>query len=483
MQGGKRENAGRKTISKTEKKTGCKVYLTKKQQADIEHFGIGSSFSERCASIIVKGIAAAKEGTKNSIRFIDLFAGLGGIRLGFEQGFQKLGYQTQCVFSSEIKKYAIKAYQGYFGNEKVHGDITQISNDQIPDFDFLLAGFPCQPFSSAGKGLGFADTRGTLFFEIERILKEKKPYGFLLENVEGLVNHDNGNTLKAIINNLEELGYFVNYEVIDSQYFGLAQSRKRIYIVGTKKVKVDLRDFPISRATLGDIMEHNLSTVDSHFTRCLFKNFKPEEVSGKSIKDKRGGDDNIHSWEIELKGETTQEQRELLNIMLKERRKKKWAEEIGIKWMDGMPLTLKQIKTFYDDPNLQEMLDDLVCKGYLKLEYPREQVNGVRVPDKTKEKGYNIVAGKLSFEFSEILDPNDLAPTLVAMDVSKLGVIDNGGLRTLTIREGQRLCGYPEDYDLSHVKEKEAFDLLGNTVCIPVICAISERIAEAYKDR
>ncbi len=483
MQGGKRKNAGRKTISTTDKKTGFKVYLTKEQQADIEHFGIGSSFSERCNSILVKGIAAAKKETRDTIRFIDLFAGLGGIRLGFEYGFHKLGYKTQCVFSSEIKKYAIKAYQEYSGNEKIYGDITQISNEQIPDFDFLLAGFPCQPFSSAGKGLGFADTRGTLFFEIERILKDKQPYGFLLENVEGLVNHDNGNTLKVIINNLENLGYLVNHELLDSQYFGLAQSRKRIYIVGTKKAKVNLLDFPVTTSTLGDIMEHNLPTVKSKFTKCLFKNFEPNDVIGKSIKDKRGGENNIHSWEIELKGKTTTQQRELLNMLLKERRKKQWAEEIGIKWMDGMPLTLEQIKTFYDVPNLESILNDLVKKGYLKIEHPREQIDGVRVPDTTKEKGYNIVAGKLSFEFSKILDPNDLAPTLVAMDVSKLGVIDNGGLRTLTIREGQRLCGYPEDYDLSHIKEKEAFDLLGNTVCVPVITAISERLATIYKDR
>ena len=210
----------------------------------------------------------------------------------------------------------------------------------------------------------------------------------------------------------------------------------------------------------------------------LFENYTPEEVIGKSIKDKRGGENNIHSWEIELKGSTSKEERTLLNLMLRERRKKKWAEEIGIDWMDGMPLTEKQIKTFYDNLELHTMLKDLKKKGYLTYEYPRKLENGRRIPDETKKKGYNIVAGKLSFEFSKILDPNELAPTLVAMDVSKLGIIDNGGLRRLTIREGQRLCGYPEEYDLSIVNEKEAFDLLGNTVCVPVIKAISKRIGE-----
>ena len=148
--------------------------------------------------------------------------------------------------------------------------------------------------------------------------------------------------------------------------------------------------------------------------------------------------------------------------------------------MDGMPLTEKQISTFFHHDDLKGFLDELVEMGYLTLEYPRKKQNGRRVPDETKPKGYNIVAGKLSFEFTKILDPADLAPTLVAMDVSHLGVVDGNGLRRLSIREGQRLCGFPEDYDLSFLKESEAFDLLGNTVCIPVIKAISERLADTY---
>lgn len=487
MQGGKRENAGRKSIAVQEKRRGFKVYLTPEQQEQIDYYGVGASFSEKCVSLLTKKIEEEIDVSVHTIRVIDLFAGLGGMRLGFEQGNRSVGYNTRCVFSSEIKKYAIKVYQGYFGNEKVYGDITQINLDTIPDFDVLLAGFPCQPFSSAGKGLGFCDTRGTMFFEIEKILKYKIDKGrpakaFLLENVEGLVNHDDGNTLRVIIEHLCALGYKVNYKLIDSQYFGLAQSRKRVYIVGTLTKVINLDDFPVKTATLGDIMEHGLPTVDSKFTRQLFKHFTTDEVIGKSIKDKRGGEDNIHSWDIELKGKTTKKERELLNEMLKERRKKKWAKEIGIKWMDGMPLTEEQIRTFYDDKDLHKMLVDLEKKGYLTYEYPREQVDGVRIPDETKPKGYNIVAGKLSFEFSKILDSNELAPTLVAMDVSKLGVVDGDGLRRLTIKEAQKLCGYPDDYDLSIIKESEAYDLLGNTVCVPVIKAISERIGEYLKE-
>lgn len=476
--GGKREGSGRTPLPVKDKKIAKTIYVTPSLQDDIDLFAQGNSFSEKCTDLLSVEINRRKMAHKE-IRFIDLFAGLGGIRLGFENAFNHKGFNTRCVFSSEIKTHAISAYKKYFEDEEIAGDITKIPSSEIEDFDFLLAGFPCQPFSAAGKGLGFADTRGTLFFEIERILKDKQPYGFLLENVEGLVNHDHGNTLAVILDRLKKLGYYVSYRLIDSQYFGLAQSRKRVYIVGTKDSNISLDDFLESSATFSDIMEHNLPTMDTQFTRKLFQHFSPQDVIGKAIKDKRGGDDNIHSWEIGLKGETTPEQCDFLNMLLLERRKRKWAKEIGIDWMDGMPLTKKQISTFFHHDNLQKFLDDLVDLGYLTLEYPRKKENGKRIPDETKPMGYNIVTGKLSFEITKILDPSSLAPTLVAMDVSHLGVVDGAGLRRLSIREGQRLCGFPEDYDLSFLKESEAFDLLGNTVCIPVIEAISVRLADS----
>jgi len=481
MVGGKRPNAGRKAIADEDKKKGYKIYLSPELVQDIEAYTGASTFSEKCASLIATQIAEIKQRQNKTVRVIDLFAGLGGIRLGVEQGFKKAGLYTECVFSSEIKKHAITAYKHNFGNEEIYGDITKIPNSDIPDFDFLLAGFPCQPFSSAGKGLGFSDTRGTLFFEIERILREKHPYGFLLENVEGLVNHDGGNTLSVILDHLRKLGYAVSWALLDSQYFGLAQSRKRVYIVGVPgNEPISLSGFEPTTASFGDIMQTGLPTVDSKFTRLLLQHYEPSELYGKSIKDKRGGSENIHSWDIGIKGEVSADQKDLLNIMLKERRKKKWAAEIGIVWMDGMPLTIEQIRTFYDHPKLEEMLEDLVDKGYLTFEHPKEQVDRVRIPDTSKPKGYNIVAGKLSFEFSHILAPDSLAPTLVATDVSHLGVVDGDGVRRLTIREGQRLCGYPEDYDMSMLKQQEAFDLLGNTVCVPVIRAIAERLAHRY---
>lgn len=162
---------------------------------------------------------------KKEYKTIDLFAGIGGIRLGF----QEFGCRT--VFSSEWDKYAQAMYEENFG-EKPFGDINLIEPKDIPDHDILLAGFPCQPFSIAGKGLGFNDTRGTLFFNIEAILREKKPAAFLLENVKRLTTHDGGRTFSIILEKLKEIGYTVYYKVFNSLDFGLPQKRERIYIVG-----------------------------------------------------------------------------------------------------------------------------------------------------------------------------------------------------------------------------------------------------------
>lgn len=403
-----------------------------------------------------------------NVKFIDLFAGMGGIRLGFEQAFQERGIKTECILTSEIKPYAVQALKDNFKQDNLVGDICQIDAKSIPDFDVLLAGFPCQAFSTAGKGLGFLDTRGTLFFEVERILREKQPYGFILENVEGLVLHDResnkdkiGRTLKTILASLDNLGYKVEWKLLECQKFGVPQLRKRIFIVGTKNQHVDMDNFKEEHKVVGDVLEHNMPLVDTHFTRCLLKHYKPEELHGKAIKDKRGGSNNIHSWSIGLKGEITKEQKNLVEKLFKERRKKHWAEEIGIKWMDGMPLTLAQIYSFYPSDNLKEMLDDMVEKGYLVKEYPKDVIEilmedgskrSVRRQDESKSLGYNIVSGKLSFEFTKILDSNDVAPTLVATDISHIAVVDGPGIRRLTLREGLRLFGYPENYNLSKLQ-------------------------------
>lgn len=203
----------------------------------------------------------------NTFKFIDLFAGIGGIRLGFE----RVG--GTCVFSSEWDEDACKTYTANF-SEHPAGDITKISAADIPDFDILLGGFPCQAFSIIGKQEGFADeTRGTLFFEIERILKSKQPPAFMLENVRNLVAHDKGRTLKVILEHLEALEYHVYWKVLNALDFGVPQKRERIIIVGFKDDVEFSFPEPIpkeQRKTLTDILEDSVS--DRYYVREEIKN-------------------------------------------------------------------------------------------------------------------------------------------------------------------------------------------------------------------
>ncbi len=198
---------------------------------------------------------------KHSFTFIDLFAGIGGFRIAM----QDLG--GKCLFSSEIDKYAKLTYDLNFG-EVPFGDITKIDENDIPDHDVLCAGFPCQAFSIAGKRKGFKDeTRGTLFFDIARILEAKRPKAFFLENVKGLISHDKGRTLKTILKVLrEDLDYYVpEPEILNAKDFGVPQNRERIFIVGYRKdLGIDDFDYPRStkaKVTFADIKEENPVSV------------------------------------------------------------------------------------------------------------------------------------------------------------------------------------------------------------------------------
>jgi DNA (cytosine-5)-methyltransferase 1 len=189
----------------------------------------------------------------NKFKFIDLFAGIGGIRIPFEE----LG--GDCVFSSEWDKFSQQTYQANFG-EIPHGDITEIDAKDIPKHDLLVGGFPCQAFSQAGLKKGFKDTRGTMFFEIARILDHHKPKAILLENVKGLRGHDKGNTFKKIISILNELGYqTLESTVLNAKHFGLPQNRERIFIVGYKKhVNFQFPQPPMIDTRLGDILDKKI---------------------------------------------------------------------------------------------------------------------------------------------------------------------------------------------------------------------------------
>ncbi|MFH0870088.1 MAG: DNA cytosine methyltransferase [archaeon] len=236
-----------------------------------------------------------------SFKFIDLFAGIGGIRMPFEE----LG--GTCVFSSEWDKSAQIMYAANFG-ETPEGDITKISSEDIPQHDILLGGFPCQAFSIIGKGLGFADTRGTLFFEIERILRDKKPEAFLLENVKRLVSHDDGRTFQEILNKLNKLGYYTHWKVLNALNYGLPQKRERVVIVGFKKNYSF--NFPAQskeKLELKDILEDHSKVDKKHFASKHILEKRLNKVKGKKIPtpsiwhENKRGDIGIHEYSCALR--------------------------------------------------------------------------------------------------------------------------------------------------------------------------------------
>lgn len=411
------------------------------------------------------------------IKFVDLFAGVGGIRKGFEIALRQHRMDAECVFSSEIDKRAQETYRLNYG-ESPSGDIRMVQ--KLPEHDVLLAGFPCQAFSYAGKQKGFADTRGTLFFEIERLLEaaKKKPQLLLLENVRGFTTHDSGRTFSTVLARLNTMGYEVDALLLNSSNFGVPQNRVRVYLVCTFRtsprlsIKSDLgaadshkfkqatqqRDLfnsPKEIRCVRDVLEPN---VDQQY-RCTDKfvaqlrdalGGRPfEDLHGVRLIDYRGGN-SLHSWELGTKGHCDEDERALMNAIIGNRRKKHFGVD-----QDGKELTLDQIKTFWQQPNLKPLLKSLVSKGYLR-----------EIGSK-----YNPTCGNMSFEVFKFLDPDSISITVVTSDAHKLGVVQNGWPRRITPRECARLQGFPDSFVL-HPNDSFAYRQLGNSVSVPVITAI-----------
>lgn len=209
------------------------------------------------------------------MRIVSLFSGIGG----FELGIKNSNLKGSVVFSSEIDKHACASYLSNFHDNNLHGDITKIHEKDIPNHDLLVAGFPCQAFSIAGKQRGFSDTRGTLFFDVARILKEKQPPYFLLENVKNLVAHDKGNTFKTIIGILNDIGYTIDFTIINSQESGLPQNRERTYIVGIRNGKPDSNLFDKRNKKIDDLKKNLNYKGLNFFNNLIFTG------SSKHIKD------------------------------------------------------------------------------------------------------------------------------------------------------------------------------------------------------
>lgn len=410
------------------------------------------------------------------IKYIDLFAGVGGIRLGISEALRKKCIQSKCVLSSEIDEKACQTYEMNF-NEYPSGDVKQIT--EIPPFDLLLAGFPCQPFSYAGKRRGFGDTRGTLFFEIERLLDAYHPKAFLLENVRGLKTHDNGRTFDTIIGKLHDLGYGTIDLVLNSSNFGVPQNRVRLYILGilgeSPKVsltsdvgaadshtykehssQLTLFDTLINKTVckVGDILEDDVPEeyyCSKEFTEQLHSVVGDDlsKLHGYRLIDYRGGQ-SLHSWELGKKGKCTPEEIDFMNQLIQNRRKHNFGTE-----QDGKKLTLEQIQTFYTSDGIDTVIASLLAKGYLKVENGR----------------YNPVCGNMSFEVFKFLDPNSISITLTASDSNRLGVIQHNRARRITPRECARLQGFPDSF-IPNPDAAFAYKQFGNSVSVPVIEAV-----------
>lgn len=195
------------------------------------------------------------------LRFFDLFSGIGGFRIGLERaGFKSIGY---C----DCDNYANQLYKAFFNTseELFFNDVRNIKTEKLPDFDILCAGFPCQSFSIAGKRRGFEDSRGTMFFEVARILKDKRPRYFILENVKGLLNHDGGKTFQTILKILSDLGYQTQWQLLNSKFFGVPQNRERVYIVGCYGKECAGKIFPITNSDRQDSCKNNIKIhYDGH---------------------------------------------------------------------------------------------------------------------------------------------------------------------------------------------------------------------------
>lgn len=421
------------------------------------------------------------------IKFIDLFAGIGGIRIGAQNALNKYGIDTECVLSSEIDAKACETYNLNF-NEFPEGDIHNIT--RITPFDFLLGGFPCQPFSYAGKRKGFGDTRGTLFFEIERILEKYQPKAFLLENVRGLYTHDGGRTFETIMEKLHNLDYGTYDLLLNSSDFGVPQNRVRLYILGirgatptmslvTNLGATDSHSFKkeyeqltlfskgeeIKKSTVADILEDEVEEkyyCSSEFEEQL-KSVIGEDLSklhGYRLIDYRGGQ-SLHSWELGNRGKCSSQEIKFMNLLIQNRRKPIFGKQ-----QDGKKLNLEQIKTFYTDPDIEEVINSLIKKGYLK----------------ETDRKYNPVCGNMSFEVFKFLDPNSISITLTSSDCNRLGVIQNNRPRRITPRECARLQGFPDSFTVNPT-DAYAYKQFGNSVSVPVIQALIEDFLKHNMDK
>ena len=367
------------------------------------------------------------------LTFLDLFSGIGGFRIGLENaGFKSIGY---C----DNDKYANNLYKAYFNTEEelFFDDIRTINTKELSDFDILCAGFPCQSFSIAGKRRGFEDTRGSMFFEVARILKDKRPRYFILENVKGLLNHDRGKTFQTILKILTDLGYQVQWQLLNSKFFGVPQNRERVYIVGCYGKGCPGKIFPIKGCG-----SENISTLNKH-----------PMSNGTSQGDRIYLQDGLSSC-LTANGGGLGAKTELYFVN-KPRFDKYTTSNAAqtLKVGGDIPLMLVRNGT---------------KKGYDEA-IPGDGINLAFSQSKTRR-------GRVGKGCSQTLDTK-----------CNIGTIDGYRIRRLTPLECFRLQGFPDEMvEIARkigISDCRLYKMAGNAVTVNVVEAVAKKIAEVENDR
>jgi DNA (cytosine-5)-methyltransferase 1 len=384
--------------------------------------------------------------------YVSLFSGVGG----FEQALIKLG--GKCVMASEIDKFANKAYEVLYGEPTV-GDVTEIEAEDVPDHDLLVGGFPCQAFSVAGKRLGFEDTRGTLFFEMARIAKAKQPKVVLAENVKGLVGHDKGRTLNTIVQTLCDIGYTVDFNVLNSKYFGVPQNRERIFIVAVRDDLVEQEPWmDVKGNTVVPKGKRRIQQLEG--VKTFNFDWPPQEEVTTRLRDILESEVDERFYLDEEK--TARLIAELDGKEFSDNDEPEMVGRIDLKGHDA-------IKRVYS-PN--GVGNTLTTMGGGHREPKIAEVRPVLTPDRETKRQNG----------RRFKDDGEESFTLTAQDRHgvAIGVSQKCRIRKLTPRECFRLQGFPDsEFDklvVAGISNSQLYKMAGNAVTVNVIDAIGRRL-------
>ena len=392
-------------------------------------------------------------------------------------GIKKAQPDWKCIGYSEIDKYAIQTYKKHFPNHKNYGDATKIDPDRLPDFDMLCGGFPCQAFSIAGKRRGFEDTRGTLFFDIGRILNVKRPKIVFLENVKGLLNHNKGETFRIILQTLDELGYEIQWMVLNSKFFGVPQNRERVFIIGSLRGTSRPEILPFKR-TNTETNQEGIGTEE--ITRCLDANMH-KGVDAKGYFEKKRRNLIVSPTITEAIGRQGCSKEDMLSL-------KRVAQAQRIRSVDGVSQTLQGqaggqgaktgLYAIFDDYN-SKMRSDNVAGTLTSNTGSKSERNGqklvfsVLTPDR-EEKRQNGRRFKEDGEPSFTLTGQDIHGVMI----TQVHNMQPMKIRRLTPIECERLQGFPDDWTEQGINEKgekvklsdtQRYKQCGNAVTVNVI--------------